>query len=199
MKIFHRITIALSEEENSLLEDLRKETGDSLSQIFRDALQIYYRIIKAGKKVGIDYRKYLSDVERLASHIYGVETAQFVIIDREFYRVLLKKLQERFSEKDLESDPEMLNAIRGVAMLFLHKYNWKEDDDATKKVEEVLKTFEFAGGGRISKIGEGKFVVQTPPENLTITKTILKMLFDAMNVISELETSEERIFVKVLQ
>lgn len=199
MKIFHRITIALSEEENRLLEDLRKETGDSLSQIFRDALQIYYRIIKAGKKVGIDYRKYLNDVERLASHIYGVETAQFVIIDREFYRVLLKKLQERFSEKDLESDPEMLNAIRGVAMLFLHKYNWKEDDDATKKVEEVLKTFEFAGGGRISKIGEGKFVVQVPPENLIITKAILKTLFDAMNVISELETSEERIFVKVLQ
>ncbi len=64
MKLFHRITISLTDEEMNLIEELRRDSGDSLSKIFRESLQIYYNLIKASKAAGVDFRKYFSNVNR---------------------------------------------------------------------------------------------------------------------------------------
>jgi len=197
LKLFHRITVALTDKEMKLLEELRGESGESLSQIFRDALYLYYRLVKASKKAGIDYRKYFNDIERLAYHIHGVETRQFAILDREFYRVLLKKLQENVNPDDLEGDEEFISAIKGLANLFLIEYGWDENTGAIEKAEVVLRMIEFAGGGAFVKVNEHELIFQTPPENLIVTKMIIKTLFELLGIRASFDTSSERIFIRV--
>ncbi|HIH69329.1 MAG TPA: hypothetical protein HA299_01715 [Methermicoccus shengliensis] len=179
-----------------LLEELRRDSGESLSQIFRDALYIYYRLVKAGKKAGVDYRKYFNDIERLAYHIYNVEMRQFVILDREFYRVLLKKLQKIERPEEIV-DEEFVNAVKGIARLFLIDYGWNENTSDVEKAEAVLRTIEFAGGGTFVKVNEHEFVFRTPPENLIVTKIIIKTLLESGGIKASFETTSERIFIRV--
>ena len=197
MKLFHRVTVSLTDEEMKVLEELRRVSGESLSQIFRDALYIYYRLVKASKKAGVDYRKYFNDIDRLAYHMYHVETGQFVILDREFYRVLLKKLQENVNPEDLENDEEFVSAVKGIAKLFLIEYGWDENTRAIEKAEIVLRMIEFAGGGTFVKVNENELIFQTPPENLIVTKIIIKTLFELLEIRTSFETTSERIFIRV--
>ena len=195
MKLFHRITISLNDEEMKLLEDLRRDSGESLSQIFREALTVYYNLIKACRKSKVDFRKYFNDIDRLATHIHGVESRQFVIIDRELYRVLLKKIQE-LGDPEQIVDEEFVNAVRGLANLFKIEFGWDENTPDIEKAETVLKMIEFAGGGVLQKYRE-KLVFQTPPENLIVTKILIKTLFEQLGINTVVETALERIFIRI--
>ncbi|MDI3502962.1 MAG: hypothetical protein PWR13_472 [Archaeoglobi archaeon] len=197
MKLFHRVTISLRSEDLKVIEELKNiNNEESVSQIFRDALYIYYRLVKAGKKAGVDYRKYFNDIDRLASHIHGVESRQFAILDKEFYRVLLKKLQKLERPEEIV-DEEFVNAIKGIARLFLIDYGWDESTSTIEKAEVVLRTIEFAGGGTFVKVNEHEFVFRTPPENLIVTKVIIKTLFESLGIKANFETTSERIFIRV--
>ncbi len=60
-------------------------------QVFSFKSLCYYIIKQTGR--------YFNDIDRLAYHMYHVETGQFVILDREFYRVLLsltKKVKKSY-------------------------------------------------------------------------------------------------------
>ncbi|MFN3384238.1 MAG: ribbon-helix-helix protein, CopG family, partial [Archaeoglobaceae archaeon] len=96
MKLYHRLTVSLTDSDIELLEDLRKEGMESYSQVFRNALELYYRIFKAFKTAGYNIDRIPKDYVRLAFHVYNVELRQYVIIDKELYRALLKKIQEKF-------------------------------------------------------------------------------------------------------
>ncbi|MEM0203888.1 MAG: ribbon-helix-helix protein, CopG family [Archaeoglobaceae archaeon] len=196
MKLYHRVTISLTDSDIEMLEDLRKEGMDSYSQIFRRALDIYYRLFKAFKTAGYDMEKIPKDFVRLAFHIYNVELRQYVIMDREIYRVLLKKIQEKFSPEEIEKDEDFLRGIRGFANLFYVWHKWKEDAKSAEKAEEVLKTIEFGGGGEFTKVKEGEFIFRTVAENVVVTKSIIKTLFDQLNIKASFEISGERIFIK---
>ncbi|MEM4445825.1 MAG: ribbon-helix-helix protein, CopG family [Candidatus Jordarchaeales archaeon] len=197
-KIFHRITVALDDFDIKLVDYLREKTGKSVSQVFREALQLYHNLVKATEKAGIgDYRKYFSDIGRLALHIHGVEERQFAVIDRELYRVLVKKLQEKVDPSELEKDEEFLMAIQSTARLFEYAYRWRDDESPVKKAQDVLWMMDFAGAGTLTKVGAADFVFQTPPEILVITKLIVKCIFDALGINADMDSTTEKIFIRV--
>ncbi len=199
-KIFHRVTVALNDDDLKVVDYLKEETGDSVSRIFRDALHLYYNLVKATKKAGIgNYRKYFHDIGRLALHIHGVEEGQFAVIDRELYRVLVKKLQEKVGSEELEKDEEFLMAISSTAKLFEYAYKWSDSESPARKVEDVLHTLDFAGAGTISKVDSKTFVFLTPPEILIITKLIIKQLLEALGINVVIESTTEKIFIKVVE
>lgn len=197
MKQFHRLTISLTDKEMQKLEELRGEGFENYSQIFRDALNLYYRLYKAFKIAGYDINKLPEDFERLAYHIYNVEMKQYVILDRELYRVLLKKLQEKYSSEELEKDKEFERAIKGFSNLFYIWHRWTAETKASEKAQEVLKTIEFGGGGEFKKVSDNEFIFRTSPENVVVTKSIIKMLYEALRVNATLSVSGERIFIKL--
>lgn len=197
MRLFHRITISLTDDEMNLIEELRREGGDSVSKIFRDAIQLYYNLFKASKVAGVDFNKYFRNIDRLASHIHGVEQRQFAIIDRDFYRVLLRKLQEKVEPETMEKDEEFKLAISGVAKLFkVTRSGWDEFSD-DEKVKEILSTLEFAGAGSYSKIGDGEYIFNTYPEGTTLTKVILSHLLSSAGIKAEIDYSPGKIFIKL--
>ncbi len=197
MKLFHRLTVALTEDDLKLLEDLREESKESYSEIFRKSLDLYYRIYKGFKAAGYEFNKLPKDVERLAYHIYNVELRQYVIMDKEVYRMLLKKIQQKYSAEELEKDPEFINAIKGFANLFYIWNRWNENTKASEKAEEVLRTIEFAGGGEFKKVSNNEFIFRTVPENVVVTKAIIKTVYELLSVASEMRISDERIFIKI--
>uniref|UniRef100_A0A7C2SEC7 Ribbon-helix-helix protein, CopG family n=1 Tax=Archaeoglobus fulgidus TaxID=2234 RepID=A0A7C2SEC7_ARCFL len=197
MKLFHRLTISLTDKEMQELEELRKEGFENYSQIFRDALKFYFRLYKAFKLAGYDINKLPDDFERLAYHIYNVEMKQYVILDKELYRVLLKKIQEKYSPAELERDEDFLKAIRGFSNLFYIWHKWTENTDASVKAQEVLKTIEFGGGGEFKKVSESEFIFRTVPENVFVTKSIIKAIYEALKVEAEMSVSGERIFIRL--
>lgn len=198
MKLFHRITVALTDNELKMLEDLLKEGFESYSQIFRNALEIYWRVFKAFKVAGYSIEKLPKDFERIAYHIYNVEMKQYVIMDKELYRVLMKKVQERYSAEEIERDEEFLRGIRGFSNLFYIWHKWGENTRSAEKAEEVLKTIEFGGGGEFKKVRENEFIFRTAPENILVTKSIIKSVYEQLGVKAEFEISGERIFIRVL-
>lgn len=197
MKQFYRLTISLTDKEMQNLEELRQDDFENYSQIFRDALDLYFRLYKAFKLAGYDIKKLPADFERLAYHIYNVEMKQYVILDKELYRVLLKKIQERYSPAELEKDEDFLKAIRGFSNLFYIWHRWTENTEVSVKAQEVLKTIEFGGGGEFSKVSESEFIFRTAPENVFVTKSIIKAIYDALKVEAEMNVSGERIFIKL--
>ncbi len=196
MKLFHRITISLTDEEMNLIEELRRDSGDSLSKIFRESLQIYYNLIKASKAAGVDFRKYFSNVNRLAFHIHGVEQKQFAVIDKEIYRVLLKKLQEKVPPESIENDEEFKSAMSGLVKLFEVTRDW-ENFTETEKVEEILSTLEFAGAGTYAKIGDGEYIFNTYAESTAITKLILSSIFSSAGIKVAIDYAPGKIFVRL--
>lgn len=198
MKLFHRITISLTENDLRLLEDLLREGFESYSQIFRNALDFYWRLFKAFKMAGYSIEKLPKDYERIAYHIYNVEMKQYVIMDKELYRVLLKKIQNKYTAEEIERDEEFLRGIRGFSNLFYIWHKWNENTRSVEKAEEVLKTIEFGGGGEFRKVKENEFIFRTAPENVIITKSIIKSVYEQLGVKAEFELSGERIFIRVL-
>ncbi|MEM3664072.1 MAG: ribbon-helix-helix protein, CopG family [Candidatus Jordarchaeales archaeon] len=197
-KIFRRVTIALDDFDMKLIDYLRKVTEGSVSQVLRDALRFYYNLVKAAEKSGIgDYKKYFNDIDRLALHIHGVEERQFAVIDRELYRVLVKKLQEKIDPDELEKDKEFLTAIQSTARLFKYAYHWEDNESPVKKTQDVLWMLDFAGAGTVTKVGSSDFVLQTPPEILVITKLIVKCIFEALGIDVTIESTTEKLFIKV--
>lgn len=197
-KVFHRVTVALDDSDLKLVDYLRENTGGSVSQVFRDALRLYYNLVKATEKAGIgNFRKYFNDIGRLALHIHGVEERQFAVIDRELYRVLVKKLQENVDPEELEEDKEFLSAIQSTARLFEYAYRWSDGESPVKKAQDVLWMLDFAGAGTAIKLGASDFVFQTPPEILAITKIIVESIFRALGIDATIESTSEKLFIKV--
>ena len=197
-KIFHRITVALDDLDLRLVDYLTRSTGGSVSQVFREALRLYYNLVKAAEKSGIgDYKKYFSDVDKLALHIHGVEERQFAVIDRELYRVLVKKLQENVNLDELGKDKEFLVAIQSTARLFKYAYRWDDGENPVKKAQDVLYMLDFAGAGTVTKVGSSEFIFHTPPEILVITKLIVKCIFEALGIEVAIESTTEKLFIKV--
>lgn len=198
MKLFHRITIALTDEEMNLIEELRRNSGESVSKIFRESLQIYYNLVKASRLAGVDFRKYFTNVTRLAFHIHGVEQKQFAVIERELYRVMLKKILEKVPAESLENDEEFKSAISGLVKLFEVTRDWKNYSDY-EKVEDILSTLEFAGAGSFAKIGDGEYIFNTYAESTPITKIILAAIFSSAGINVKLDHTPGKIFVKIGQ
>lgn len=198
MKLFHRITVSLTESDMQLLENLHKESFESYSQIIRNALELYWRLFKAFKFAGYNLERLPKDIERLAYHIYNVEMKQYVILDKEIYRVLLKKIQEKYSSEEIESDEEFLKGVRGFSNLFYIWHKWDERTKSVEKAEEVLKTIEFGGGGEFKKVKDNEFIFRTVPENVFVTKSIIKTIYEQLGIKAKFEISGERIFIKVL-
>ncbi|MET1124921.1 MAG: ribbon-helix-helix protein, CopG family [Archaeoglobaceae archaeon] len=197
MKPFHRLTVSLTDEEMKILEELRRESGESLSKIFRDAIYIYYKLVKASRVAGVDFRKYFTDIARLAFHIHGVEQKQFAVIDRELYRVLLKKLQENVDPESIERDEEFRAAVSGLVKLFeVTRGEW-EKWEKKEKLEEILSTLEFAGAGFFAKVGDGEYIFSTYAESTSVTKVILSAILSSAGIDCEVESSPGKIFVRL--
>lgn len=197
MKLFHRITISLSEDDMKLIEELRRDSGDSLSKIFREAIQLYYNLLKASKAAGVDFRKYFANATRLAFHINGVEQKQFAVIDREIYRVMLKKLQEKVPPESIESDEEFRSAVAGVVKLFeITRDRWSEYTDE-QKLEEILSTMEFAGAGTFARVGDKEYIVNTYAESTAITKLIISSVLASAGLKVEIDHTPGKIFIRL--
>lgn len=197
MKLYNRITIAISDEDLKILDKLRKENDMSYSAVIREALDLYYRLYTASKKAGFNLTSLKHDVERLAWHIYNVELGMYVILDKEYYRVIVKKLQEYVPKDELEKDEEFRRALKGLANLFKLIYRWGDETEPEKKVEELLKSIEFAGGGELVRAGGGFFVFKTLPEHIEVMETAIKILLDHLGVNYKMDTSGDRIFIQL--
>lgn len=91
-----------------------------------------------------------------------------------------------------------MKGIHGLANLFYVWNKWKEGAKNAEKAEEVLKTIEFGGGGEFTKVREGEFIFRTVAENVIVTKSIIKALFDHFRIKASFEISGERIFIKII-
>ncbi|MEM2574150.1 MAG: hypothetical protein QXF77_07035, partial [Candidatus Jordarchaeales archaeon] len=78
-----------------------------------------------------------------------------------------------------------------------YAYHWEDNESPVKKTQDVLWMLDFAGAGTVTKVGSSDFVLQTPPEILVITKLIVKCIFEALGIDVTIESTTEKLFIKV--
>lgn len=141
-----RVTVSLDDNARSALENLVTRTGQSQSEIVREALTFYAANFQAtNSNTDIDlgeYHKMLSSGEH-------------VLLDIDFLHCLLDNVK---NEND-EPDPEFLKAIDQVS-----EYHAREFEQRFSRLEELLDWLSVCGFLTVRQSSENTYHVVFPTE-----------------------------------
>ncbi|MGB9933879.1 ribbon-helix-helix protein, CopG family [Haloarcula amylolytica] len=142
-----RVTVSLDEETKETLEDLTDRTGESQSQLIREAIAFYAANFDSA---------HASDSDHLQTYYEMLSTGEHVLLDID----LLHALLSQFSDP-AQRDEEVLEMIDQVA-----KYHAQEYAERFDSLEDVLEWLSLCGFLTVRRDEKGSFHVVFPSESV---------------------------------
>ncbi|MFY4813715.1 ribbon-helix-helix protein, CopG family [Haloarcula argentinensis] len=142
-----RVTVSLDEETKETLESLTDRTGESQSQLIREAIAFYAANFDSA---------HASDSDHLQTYYEMLSTGEHVLLDID----LLHALLSQFPDSD-ERDEEVLEMIDQVAQYHAQEYAERFDS-----LEDVLEWLSLCGFLTVRRDEKGSFHVVFPSESV---------------------------------
>ncbi|RKS78504.1 ribbon-helix-helix CopG family protein [Haloarcula quadrata] len=142
-----RVTVSLDEETKATLEGLTDRTGESQSQLIREAIAFYAANFDSA---------HASDSDHLQTYYEMLSTGEHVLLDVD----LLHALLSQFSDP-AEQDEEVLEMIDQVAQYHAQEYAERFDS-----LEDVLEWLSLCGFLTVRRDEKGSFHVVFPSESV---------------------------------
>ncbi|MDQ2074186.1 ribbon-helix-helix protein, CopG family [Haloarcula sp. H-GB4] len=142
-----RVTVSLDEETKETLEGLTDRTGESQSQLIREAIAFYAANFDSA---------HASDSDHLQTYYEMLSTGEHVLLDIDLLHALLRQ----FTDPD-ERDEEVLNMIDQVAQYHAQEYAERFDS-----LEDVLEWLSLCGFLTVRRDEKGSFHVVFPSESV---------------------------------
>ena len=142
-----RVTVSLDEETKETLEDLTDRTGESQSQLIREAIAFYAANFDSA---------HASDSDHLQTYYEMLSTGEHVLLDID----LLHALLSQFSDP-AQRDEEVLEMIDQVAQYHAQEYAERFDS-----LEDVLEWLSLCGFLTVRRDEKGSFHVVFPSESV---------------------------------
>lgn len=120
-----RVTVSMDERARSALDSLVEETGDSKSEVVRDALQFY----EANRSIATD-----GDDKDLRKYNKALASQDHVLLDRDFMHLFLSTLADHDALEDFLAETPQVAAY--------HVPEYREDFDS---IIDLLDWLEFCG------------------------------------------------------
>jgi len=173
-----RVTVSLDEETKETLEDLTDRTGESQSQLIREAIAFYAANFDSA---------HASDSDHLQTYYEMLSTGEHVLLDID----LLHALLSQFSDP-AQRDEEVLEMIDQVAQYHAQEYAERFDS-----LEDVLEWLSLCGFLTVRRDEKGSFHVVFPSESVRwlmirfIRGSIADLLFEI-----EIEESVSKVLLR---
>jgi len=142
-----RVTVSLDEETKETLEDLTDRTGESQSQLIREAIAFYAANFDSA---------HASDSDHLQTYYEMLSTGEHVLLDID----LLHALLSQFSDP-AQREEEVLEMIDQVAQYHAQEYAERFDS-----LEDVLEWLSLCGFLTVRRDEKGSFHVVFPSESV---------------------------------
>ncbi|MHC3381141.1 ribbon-helix-helix protein, CopG family [Haloarcula sp. H-GB5] len=142
-----RVTVSLDEETKETLESLTDRTGESQSQLIREAIAFYAANFDSA---------HASDSDHLQTYYEMLSTGEHVLLDID----LLHALLSQFPDPE-ERDEEILEMIDQVAQYHAQEYAERFDS-----LEDVLEWLSLCGFLTVRRDEKGSFHVVFPSESV---------------------------------
>ncbi|MUV48167.1 ribbon-helix-helix protein, CopG family [Haloarcula sp. CBA1122] len=142
-----RVTVSLDEETKETLEDLTDRTGESQSQLIREAIAFYAANFDSA---------HASDSDHLQTYYEMLSTGEHVLLDID----LLHALLSQFSDP-AQRDEGVLEMIDQVAQYHAQEYAERFDS-----LEDVLEWLSLCGFLTVRRDERGSFHVVFPSESV---------------------------------
>ncbi|WP_058991719.1 ribbon-helix-helix protein, CopG family [Haloarcula sp. CBA1127] len=142
-----RVTVSLDEETKETLESLTDRTGESQSQLIREAIAFYAANFDSA---------HASDSDHLQTYYEMLSTGEHVLLDID----LLHALLSQFSDP-AEKDEAVLEMIDQVAQYHAQEYAERFDS-----LEDVLEWLSLCGFLTVRRDEKGSFHVVFPSESV---------------------------------
>ncbi|AEM59163.1 CopG family transcripitonal regulator (plasmid) [Haloarcula hispanica N601] len=142
-----RVTVSLDEETKETLEDLTDRTGESQSQLIREAIAFYAANFDSA---------HASDSDHLQTYYEMLSTGEHVLLDID----LLHALLSQFSDP-AQRDEGVLEMIDQVAQYHAQEYAERFDS-----LEDVLEWLSLCGFLTVRRDEKGSFHVVFPSESV---------------------------------
>lgn len=142
-----RVTVSLDEETKATLEGLTDRTGESQSQLIREAIAFYAANFDSA---------HASDSDHLQTYYEMLSTGEHVLLDID----LLHALLSQFTDPD-ERDEEVLDMVDQVAQYHAQEYAERFDS-----LEDVLEWLSLCGFLTVRRDEKGSFHVVFPSESV---------------------------------
>ncbi|GCF16115.1 hypothetical protein Harman_40500 [Haloarcula mannanilytica] len=142
-----RVTVSLDEETKETLQELTDRTGESQSQLIREALGFYAANFDSA---------HASDSDHLQTYYEMLSTGEHVLLDIDLLHALLNQFDD-----PAERDEEVLEMIDQVA-----QYHAQEYADRFDSLEGVLDWLALCGFLTVRRAEKGSFHVVFPSESV---------------------------------
>ena len=151
-----RMSVSLKEEDSGKLEELQEGLGVSKSKIFRQSLDMLYKL---------DVRE--ADLSTLFDYLYLLRDRRHVALNREMMGAIMEELDVEegdITEKFYE----------------IGKFYWREYEEMDKEsLDDVLKHLENHNWFRAIKKGEGRFTLEMRvKKSCELFKSFLRGVFE---------------------
>lgn len=176
LKEMKRISVALDDKTDELLDSLVNKKNMTVSDIVRMSIVAYYEL--EGEENELDMEK----LKKYAKLLYGGES---VIVDIELWACILDELNERGSEKIWER-------IKSIGEM----YGVQFKNMGFKNVLQTLRFLEATNWFRLKTNGNGNYTLILRTRNQSrLLKVFLKTMFDAMDIPVEITNSLRKMTV----
>lgn len=142
-----RVTVSLDEETKETLQELTDRTGESQSQLIREALGFYAANFDSA---------HASDSDHLQTYYEMLSTGEHVLLDIDLLHALLNQFDD-----PAERDEEVLELIDQVAQYHAQEYAERFDS-----LEGVLDWLALCGFLTVRQAEKGSFHVVFPSESV---------------------------------
>jgi hypothetical protein len=152
-----RLSVAIDEETNTVLEELVEKENRTASEIIRQAITQYYLL----RDIHPDSIKIYSDL------LYGRE---YIILDIELWIAMLDELNEKASDKFWET-------VKGIA----EAHSWQIKNKGLKTLIDVMKYLEHENLFRVKLNGDKSITLVLSSRNeQKFIKIYLKTLLEKL-------------------
>jgi hypothetical protein len=153
-----RLSVAIDESTNRMLEELAKSESRTVSEIIRNAISQYY-ILKDVSPEGI---KFYSEL------LYGRE---YIILDIELWIAILDELNEKASEKFWSIVSEIAEA-----------HSWQIGSKGLKSLFDVMKYLERYNLFRVKTDGKNIILILSSRNEQKFIKTYIQTLLKNLGI-----------------
>jgi len=142
-----RVTVSLDEETKGTLEELTDRTGESQSQLIREAIAFYAANFDSA---------HASDSDHLQTYYEMLSTGEHVLLDIDLLHALLSQFTD-----PADRDEAALEMIDQVA-----QYHAQEYAERFHSLEDVLEWLSLCGFLTVRRDEKGSFHVVFPSESV---------------------------------
>jgi predicted transcriptional regulator len=157
-----RVSIALDNETERMVELLAKEEDRTASETIRSAIKAYFDLKKISRSLDIDRLKKFGEM---------LESEEHVLVDIDLWIKILDELNKRGTE-------DFYNYVREIG----YNRGIQNRKVGLKDIYETLKSFEIGNWFKVKANGEAYTIILSTRSEQNILKIFLESMFEAQGI-----------------